>query len=147
MSNRNDSIVKEIKYVTLPFMGQFSYQLRNTLSGLLKKTIPDVDFRFIFVNKRTIGSLFITKDSLPGHLCLGVVYKYQCTDCMTSYIGSTCRNLKIRISEHKGVSYRTNMNITKPSFSRIRDHAVECKHPIREQGSTIRYKARNAFDL
>ena len=66
---------------------------------------------------------------------------------MSSYIGSTCRNLQIRISEHKGISYRTNMNITKPSFSRIRDHALECKHPISEQGFVIRYRAKNAADL
>ena len=146
-SNRKENNEKEIKYITLPYKGQFSYQLRNTMSTLLRKTIPDVTFRFIFVNRNTIGSLFNTKDSLPALLCSRVVYKYQCTDCMSSYIGSTCRNLKIRISEHKGVSYRTNMQITKPSFSRIRDHALQCKHPINEQGFTIKYRAKNSSDL
>ena len=54
-TNVNDDIVKEVKYVTLPFLGHFSYQLRNTLSCLLKKHIPNVEFRFIFTNKKTIG--------------------------------------------------------------------------------------------
>lgn len=146
-SSKTEDSVREIKYVTLPFMGQFSYQLRNTLSGLLKKTIPEVNFRFIFVNRNTIGSLFKSKDSLPAQLCSNVVYKYQCPDYMSRYIGSTARNLKIRISEHKGVSYRTDMNITKPSFSRIREHAIECKHPISEQGFIIKYRAKNITDL
>ena len=146
-SNEAEDNVREIKYITLPFMGQFSYQLRNTLSSLLKKTIPEVNFRFIFVNRNTIGSLFKSKESVPAQLCSNVVYKYHCPDCMSRYIGSTSRNLKIRISEHKGVSYRTDMNITKPSFSRIREHAIECKHPIREQGFVIKYRARNITDL
>ena len=50
--------MKEIKYVTLPYMGQFSYQLCNTMSIILKKTIPDVNFRFIFVNRK-IGTLLV----------------------------------------------------------------------------------------
>ena len=128
-------------------MGSFSYQIRNTLSNLLKQTIPEVNFRFIFVNKNTIGSLFKWKESLPTQLCSNVVYLYQCPDCMSRYVGSTLRSLKIRISEHRGVSYRSNMKITNPSYSRIRDHAIECKHPISEQGFTIKYKAKNTFDL
>ena len=39
------------------------------------------------------------------------------------------------------------MNITKPSFSRIRDHALECKHPISEQEFVIRYRDKIAVDL
>ena len=69
----NEGIVsstKEIKHVTLPFMGSFSYHVRNTVSNLLKQTIPDVNFRFIFVNRNTIVSLFKCKDSLPAHFVL-----------------------------------------------------------------------------
>ena len=131
----------------MPFQGEFSYHVRNTLANLLKKTIPDVNFRFIFVNNNTIGSMFKCKDAVPTHLCSRIVYRYQCPDCTSRYLGSTYRNLKIRISEHKGVSYRTNANITKPSFSKIRDHAIECNHPIREQGFVIKYKAKNTSDL
>ena len=99
---------KEIKYVTLPFQGYFSYQLRNTLSNLFKKHFLNVNFRFIFVNRCTIGSLFRVKDPIPTSLCSNIVYCFKCSDCMSRYIGSTGRNLKIRISEHKGVSYRTH---------------------------------------
>ena len=106
-----------------------------------------MNFRFIFVNRNTIGSLFKCKDSIPTHLCSRVVYGYKCPDCMSRYIGSTSRNLKIRISEHRGVSYRTNANITHPSFSKIRDHALECNHPIREQGFDIKYRVKYTSDL
>ena len=61
---KNNSNVedKEIKYVTLPFLGYFSYQLRNTLSNLLRIHFPNINYRFIFVNRNTIGSLFRVKD-------------------------------------------------------------------------------------
>ena len=39
------------------------------------------------------------------------------------------------------------MNITNPSYSRIRDHANECKHPINELGFTIKNRAKNTSDL
>ena len=138
---------KEIKYITLPFLGHFSYELRNTMSNLLKKHFPDVNFRFIFVNRNTIGSLFRVKDPMPIALCSNVVYCFKCPDCTSRYIGSTSRNLKIRISEHIGISYRTNTQITRPSYSRIREHAVSCNHSINEQDFSIKFRAKCSSDL
>ena len=138
---------KETKYIKLPFQGHFSYQLRNDMSNLFRKHCPDVNFRFIFTNKNTIGSLFKVKDPIPNALCSNIVYCYKCSDCMSRYIGSTCRNLKIRISEHMGISYRTNTPITTPSFSRIREHSMSCNHPIREQDFSIKFRANFTKDL
>ena len=146
-ANNNESEVKEIKYITLPFLGHFSYQVRNTMSDLLKKYFPDVSFRFVFVNRNTIGSLFRVKDPMPTTLCSNVVYCFKCSDCMSRYIGSTCRNLKIRISEHRGVSHRTDTQITRPSFSRIREHALSCNHSINEQDFSIKFRAKCISDL
>ena len=144
---QNNEIEKETKYVTLPFQGHFSYQLRNTLSSLLRKHIPNVNYKFIFVNRNTIGSLFKVKDSVPDFLCSNVVYRFSCPDCQSWYIGSTSRNLKIRISEHRGISYRTNTNITHPSFSKIREHSRKYKHDINEQDFNIVYRAKYTTDL
>ena len=66
---------------------------------------------------------------------------------MSRYVGSTCRNLKIRIAEHKGVSYRSGSRITSPSFSKIREHALECNHQFNEEDFSILYKAKCASDL
>ena len=128
-------------------MGHFSYHIRNTLSSLLRKHVPNVQFRFIFTNKNTIGSLFKFKDAVPTSLCSKIVYCFSCPDCKSRYIGSTFRNLKIRISEHLGVSYRTNAQITHPSFSKIREHALSCKHTISEQDFNIKFRAQCNSDL
>ena len=106
-----------------------------------------MNFRLIFVNKNTIGSLFRINDPVPVHLCSDVVYGFTCPDCMSRYVGSTSRNLKIRISEHKGISYRTSSQITKPSFSRIREHAIAQGHVIREQDFHIKFRAKGMLDL
>ena len=44
---------KETKCISLPYLGYFSYQLRNTMLNLLRKHFPNVNFRFIFVNRST----------------------------------------------------------------------------------------------
>ena len=128
-------------------MGHFSDQVHSTLSCLLRKHVPSVQFRFFFTNRNTIGSLFKFKDSIPTTLCSKIVYCFSCPDCKSRYIGSTFRNLKIHISEHSGVSYRTNAQITHPSYSRIREHAGSCKHAINEQDFSIKFRAQCNLDL
>ena len=142
VNKKIDEQTKEIKYIRLPFLGHSSYHLRSKLSTLLSKNFPEFKFKFIFVNNNTIGSLFRTKDPMPVLLCSNVVYSFTCPDCMSRYVGSTSRNLKIRIAEHKGISHRTNIRITKPSFSRIRDHALSEGHHIDEQDFEIKYSSR-----
>ena len=138
---------KQIKYVTLPFQGHQSYLLRNSLQRLLQQYFPDVCFRFVFVNNFTIGSFFKYKEKLPDLLCSNIVYTYVCPDCNARYIGSTCRNLKIRMSEHKGVSFRTNSVIVNPGASMIRNHAREFDHAIKEHNFKIMHMSRNRQDL
>ena len=146
-STKSEEEIKEIRYIKLPFQGHFSYQVRNTMLSVLKQYIPDINFRFVFVNNNTIGSLFRVKDPMPTPLCSNIVYSYKCPDCMSRYIGSTSRNLRIRISEHRGNSYRTGQQITSPSFSKIREHSLEYNHAIRDNEFKIMFKARTLSDL
>ena len=113
----------------------------------MRKQFPNINFKFIFVNRNTIGSLFRVKDPLPTSLCSNVVYCFRCPDCMSRYLGSTTRNLKIRIAEHMGVSFRTGTQITNPSFSKIREHSLACNHSISEENFSIKYRAKYTSDL
>ena len=118
------------------------------MTSLFKKHFPDVNFRFVFINNNTIASLFkySYKDVISILLCSNIAYCFQCPDCTLRYIGSTGRNLKIRISELKGVSSRTGLPISNPSFSKIREHTNRYKHTIREQDFSIMYKATLSSD-
>ena len=143
----NTVINKDIKYITLPFQGHYSYIVRNNLQRVLRLHFPDFNFKFIFTNSLTIGFFFRFKDRIPDSLCSNVVYNYCCPDCNDRYIGSTTRNLKIRVSEHKGFSFRSGIQLTNPGISRIRDHSRKKDHLIREENFKIIFRASNKFDL
>ena len=49
----------------------------------------------------------------------------------SSYVGETRRHFISRICEHKGISPRTNVPFANPLFSNIREHALNCNHPIK----------------
>lgn len=64
-----------------------------------------------------------------------------------NYINSTYRNLRIRISEHSGVSSRTNRQLANPSLSVIGNHVHDEDHRIRDSGFKIVFRARNRLEV
>ena len=54
----------------------------------------------------------------------GVVYKYTCESCKSSYYGETDRYLKVRCGEHIGISHLTWKKIKPSKESAIRDHLL-----------------------
>ena len=113
--------------ITLPYLGPLSIKLSKDLNNIMKKFYPQIQFRCLFNNKRTISSFFPFKDQIPLMVC---IYKYSCGQCQSIYIGETKRHLISRICEHKGISFRTNRPLSNPSHSNIRQHAFNCDHPI-----------------
>ena len=81
-------------------MGPQSDKLKIELAFLLSKYISDVIPRIVLSNRQSISSSFRYKDDLPSALRSGVLYKYSCPQCASCYIGSSCRGLHTRISEH-----------------------------------------------
>ena len=84
----------------------------------------------MLVNKRTISSFFPYKDKLPIELRSSLVYQFSCETCSHRYIGSTYRNLYIRVHEHSGRSPRTGKLISCPSNSSILDHSIICNTKV-----------------
>ena len=90
-----NDVPKQKLYVSLPYIGESSSSgLRRELQRMLSKFYPSINFKFIFTNNFTIGSMFQYKDKLPPLLRAGVIYKYQCPRCFRGYIGSTERLLR-----------------------------------------------------
>ena len=80
----------------------------------MKNTCGDgVDFRVVFYQKK-ISSLFSFKDQYSIHYANNVVYRINCPDCNSVYVGETSRRLTDRFKEHlmksfggqKGVIYQ-----------------------------------------
>ena len=78
------------------------------------------------------------KDVLPASLSSSVIYKYTCREYSASYIGMTSKQLKIRISQHMGRSFRTgNINSNEINNSKIFEHFEQKDHPIRVEDFKI----------
>ena len=121
---------KKVLYVSLPFSSN-SNNLKRELLTVLTKLYPYVDFRFVFKNPLSIGSLFSFKDTLPELMRSSIIYKFTCPKCnFGTYIGCTKRLLKVRIDSHRGVSHRTGCTLRTKENSSIRSHSYACNHNI-----------------
>ena len=65
-----------------------------------------------------------SKDRLPVDLVSGVVYKYICGRCSSSYYGEIGRHLKVRSGKHIGISPLTSGKIKPSKESGIGDHLL-----------------------
>ena len=75
-----------------------------------------------------------------------VVYLYSCGQCTSSYVGQTSKQLKVRVSQHKGCSFRTNNPLSYPEKSNILNHSLAANHPITIENFKI-LASCDRFDL
>ena len=66
---------------------------------------------------------------------------------MGRYIGSTQRLLKVRIDAHKGVSHRSQDDLSTKEHSAIRNHSISCKNNIQYKHFSIIYSGKNSNSL
>ena len=140
------SAAKKPVYFHLPYMGKTSFEIKRQLKNTISRFYPHIQIRFIFPSKFTVGSLFKFKDKLRSQLFSSVIYEYKCRQCTSSYIGQAGKQLKIRISQHRGHSFRTDQLLTSSEFSSIRNHAHENNHPNRDYNFKT-LDMCNSFDL
>ena len=85
-----------------------------------------------------------------------IIYKYLCGQCNSSYhdqlkipcsyVGETRRHFISRICDYKGISPRTNVPFANPPFSNIREHALNCNHPIKIDNFSVLARCQD-YDL
>ena len=82
------------KYKPLPYVQGLSKKLSGFLKPFNIKIVPG--------NENYLSNFFKSaKDHIAKLDTADVVYNILCTGCTASYIGTTKRPLKTRISEHK----------------------------------------------
>ena len=144
-SNSNSSSIENL-YISFPYFGQQSEKFKIEISKLFQKFFNDVKINIILSNKNTIGSYFPYKDRLPIGMRSSIVYQYCCATCSHHYIGSSMRNLYMRVSEHQGKSYRTG-NAIQNCNSSIFDHKFSCDTQINANDFTILDYSSSEFRL
>ena len=87
---------KEIILV-LPFHGtNLSNRLGKNLKSLFSNAYPQVVLKIIFRTTFRVTNLFKIKDIIPKRLHSNVVYRVDCTNCDSKYIGKTKRHFETR---------------------------------------------------
>ena len=112
--------------IMLPFLGNFTKRVENKIRHSMKQHLPSVKINFIYKASSRLRTLLSFKDKLPSQLTSGIVYKYTCSRCKSTYIGETIRHAKRRFCEHLGTSALSNKPVLNPAPSRIRDHKKHC---------------------
>ena len=121
---------KKTMYIPLPYLGTPSESDYKSFFQSLSLCYPHINFCPVLKSGSTIGSFFSYKDRLPATLRSCAIYKFSCSGCNATYIGSTKRRTFERFCEHLGLSNRTKKPLTSPPFSYIRNHSIDCNHPI-----------------
>ena len=123
-------LIKEL-LLTLPYLGKLSLQTRSRISKLVRANLPSCKINFVFRSTLKMSHFFQFKDKICKELKSGVVYKFSCGRCNSTYIGKTKRHLKVRASEHMGISPLTGKRVNAPyQFSTVKDHMLTCDHVI-----------------
>ena len=114
--------------IVLPFLGQFSLDLRSRLYNCFKKTLPQCNIKVIFQTKNCLSNLFRFKDSIPKELCSHLVYNFFCSNCNIAYYGETKRHLNIRSRKHLSLSALTGKRVNNNKKSAVKDHGLFFNH-------------------
>ena len=65
----------------------------------------------------------MVQSETTGDLSSFIVYLFKCSQCKTTYVGESTRQLHFRVADHEVVSFPTNRPLSKPPNTRISDNA------------------------
>ena len=90
---------------------------------------------------------FQFKDWIPMKLRSCIIYKFQCQCCDTLYLGKTCHQLHVRISDHMAISAHTGNKISQTSISSVLTHSKHTGHPISYDDFSVLASGTLQFDV
>jgi hypothetical protein len=129
-------------------LGTLTKWLEKKIKRSLQQHLPSIKISFIYRASTRLRTLFAFKDKIPSLLVSGIIYKFTCSRCNSTYIGETIRHSKRRFSEHLGVSALTGKPVPNPPPTRIRDHRLQCQcTPTIEDFEVIRRETTSEHRL
>jgi len=125
--NDNDKLMMEDKknFFTIPYIKSISESflpIARKYGFDIAYTIPNTLSRYIIRGKDRI-------DSMSQNDC---VYKISCSNCDSSYVGQTKRQLETRLKEHKSDIKKKN-----GMLSVVSNHRLDCNHEMNWNGVAI----------
>ena len=136
-------------YFRIPYLRDNTNNFfREEIAKIFRKYFPQIRPIVVFYNHFKIRNFVNHKEKLAPSFESRIVYGYNCSNCQLAYVGSTKNTLVSRVLAHKGVSIRTGLPLSSPSFSAIRNHLNEgCNHHILIEDFKILYRGRTESDI
>ena len=141
------TVPKKDVLIVLPFLGQFSLNLRSRSYNCFNKTLSQCNIKVIFQSNIRLSNLFRFKDSIPKELRSHIVYKFLCSNCNITYYGETERPLNVRSGEHLSLSALTGKRVNNNKKSVVRDHCLFFNHVVSFEDFPILTYESNPFKL
>ena len=141
------TVPKKNLVIGLPYLGKLSLQIRTRINRIMKNKLPYCNIRFVFQTKCKISNFFTFKDKIPSFLRSGIVYKFQCGSCNTTYYGKTKHHFKVRMCEHLGISALTGKRVKGDDDSAIKEHLLFCNHTPEFEDFSILASNKNDFKV
>ena len=123
-------IDKCISKFVLPFMGKIPALVKPRLIRSLYKCLPFCKVKIVFNFSNRLKNYFSFKNIVPELLSSCQIYNFTFRSCNASYIGKTFRHMKVRVSEHQGVSPWTNKHLKGTLSILVRDPMLDCNHLV-----------------
>ena len=86
--------------------------------------------KIIFESSTRSANFFRFNDNIPLCLLSNIVYKFACGRCIATYYSETCCHLKVRVSEHSGISPLTNKRSKSKKSAAVKDRMVIRDQPV-----------------
>ena len=96
------TVERKTLVLSVPYLGDVSVQTRTKLRKSFKGILNCCKLQTVFKNQRKLANVLRFKDRLPFDIVSGVVYKYTCGRCNSSYYGETDRRLKVGLENILG---------------------------------------------
>ena len=110
--------LKEEVFVVLPYAGTKGEQIGREINATMKSMFKDKIVTNVGCKAKKLSSCFNIKDKSPLIHKHNLVYKYNCADCSSTYIGETARRLEERVLDHN----KRDKNSHVLKHSRERNH-------------------------
>ena len=124
------AVPKKQLYLVFPFMRKMSALVKSGLVRSLHKRLPFCKVKIVFKTSDRLTNYFSFKDVVLEPLRSCQIYNFTCGSYNALYIGKTFKHMKVRVSEHQGISPRTGKHLKGTLSTSVRDRMLDCNHVV-----------------
>ena len=134
--------IRKCYIMSLPYAGQNSVRLNRQIGRIFNKVAPWSKVNIIFKPVQRLNCISKLKSAILLLNRSNVIYKINCKDCNSFYVGLTTRRLQKRLYEHKNRKYSS---VFKHSSAEGHDIDYNCPEVSTSNNVKLRLKIKQTL--